>query len=473
MPSVVAQSAAEPPAERVGVPRIRQAWTGDLDDMRKRRVVRVLTVYGPPRYFLDGGTERGITFELFRQFEQQLNERSETGHLNIKVVFIPVSRDMLIPWLVEGRGDIAAAGLTITPERQRIVDFSEPLTKPVSEILVTGPAAPSIDSIEGLAGQEVSVRPSSSYRSSLEALNQRFAGEGRPTIEIQDASPYLEDEDLLEMVNAGLLPWAIVDDYKARSWADVFDELVLREDIVFRKGGRLGYAVRKNSPALLSELNEFAAEHRQGTLMGNIMVNRYLRDFDWAANALAEEDYRRFTEVNDIFRMYGDKYGIDYLLVTAQAYQESQLDHSRKSAAGAVGIMQMLPSTAADPNVGIPDITGLENNIHAGVKYLDFIRDRYFNDPEIDWFNRALFSIASYNAGPARVRPLREKAAEQGFDPNVWFDNVEVIAAQDIGRETVQYVSNIVKYSLAYRSSLAGQVERARKRQEAGLQSEQ
>lgn len=453
-------------------PRLRNAWTGDLDGMIERRVLRVLTVYGPPRYFLDGVDEKGATYEAFRAFEKQLNEQLGTGHVKVHVIFVPVARDRLIPDLVAGLGDIAAAGLTITPERLEAVDFSDPLTKPLKEILVTGPSAPAIGSIDDLAGQAIAVRPSSSYRSSLEALNRRFEAEGRKPVDIQNASPWLEDDDLLEMVSAGLLPWAVVDDYKAESWATVFENLDVRGDIVFREGGRIAYAIRKNSPKLKDALDGFVKTHRQGSLMGNIMINRYVRDFDWAQNALANDDFERFSEVDDIFRKYGEQYGIDYLLATAQGYQESRLDQSRRSPAGAVGIMQLLPSTAADPNVGIPDISSKEDNIHAGVKYLDFIRGRYFSDPAIEEPNNTLFALAAYNAGPARVRKLRTMAEEQGYDPNVWFDNVEIMAAKDIGRETVQYVANIAKYYLAYRQSMAGQLQRGEMREEAGLEAD-
>ena len=156
-------------------------------------------------------------------------------------------------------------------------------------------------------------------------------------------------------------------------------------------------------------------------------------------------------------------------MVAAQGYQESRLDQKARSSAGAIGIMQLLPSTAADKNVGIPDISTAENNIHAGVKYLDFIRNRYFSDPEMDTFNKTMFAFAAYNAGPARVRKLRDKAAQQGYDPNVWFDNVELLAAKEIGRETVQYVANILKYYIAYRLSLQQQLERKQARDEAGI----
>jgi len=132
--------------------------------------------------------------------------------------------------------------------------------------------------------------------------------------------------------------------------------------------------------------------------------------------------------------------------------------------------MQLLPSTAADPNVGIPDITNADANIHAGVRYLDFIRKRYFNDPEMDEMNSTLFALASYNAGPARIAKLRTKAGQQGYNPDIWFDNVEIIAAQEIGRETVQYVANIVKYYVVYRLSIVRYLQREEERQSAGIE---
>ncbi len=438
--------------------------------MVEHRVIRVLTVYGLGRYFLDGPQERGLTYALFKMFEDFVNEKMGTGHLRIHVVFIPVARDQLIPGLISGRGDIAAAGLTITPERDEVIDFTNPASKELSEILVTGPAAPPIATLDDLSGHKIYVRASSSYRASLDALNLRFVQQGLKPIDIEDANELLEDEDILEMVNAGLLEWAVVDDYKAGIWADIFDNLNVRNDLVLRSGGRIGYAIRDNSPQLAGLLNEFLKTHKQGTLQGNMLVNRYLKDLDWAKNALAADDYQRFQDVVGIFSKFGEQYGIDYLMVTAQGYQESRLDQNAKSGAGAVGIMQLLPSTAADSNVGIPDISLAESNIHAGVKYLDFIRKRYFSDPEMDRVNQTLFAFAAYNAGPARIRKLRAMAATQGYDPNVWFDNVEVIAAKEIGRETVQYVANILKYYIAYSLTVQQQLERKQARDNVGIE---
>ncbi|MDX2417077.1 MAG: lytic transglycosylase F [Xanthomonadales bacterium] len=454
---------------RMGIDLFVEPWTGDLDRMAKERVIRVLTVYGLGRYYLEGGQEKGITYEWFKQFEDFVNENLKTKHLRVHVVFIPVARDQLIPALISGRGDIAAAGLTITPEREMLVDFSDPVSKELSELLVTGPSAPPIGTIDDLAGKRIFVRASSSYRASLDAINLQFKERGLDAIVIEDAPEQLEDMDIMEMVAAGMLEWAIVDDYKARLWAGIFEELEVREDLVFRSGGRIASAFRKNSPLLANELNEFVKTHKQGTLQGNMLVNRYLKNFDWTKNALAANDYQRFQDVADIFLKYGDQYGVDYLMVAAQGYQESRLDQNARSGAGAVGIMQLLPSTAADANVGIPDITTAESNIHAGIKYLDFIRTRYFSDPEVDRFNQTLFAFAAYNAGPARIRKLRAMAAERGYDPNVWFDNVEIMAAKDIGRETVQYVANILKYYVAYTMVIKQQLDRQQKRKEVGI----
>lgn len=456
--------------KQMGIDLFVDPWTGDLDRMAKERVIRVLTVYGLGRYYIENAREKGITYEWFKQFEDFVNEKLGTGLLRVHVAFIPVSRDQLIPALISGRGDIAAAGLTITTERDKLIDFSDPTTRELSELLVTGPSAPPIETLDDLAGQRVFVRASSSYRASVDALNLQFQERGLDAIIIEDAPEALEDMDLLEMVNAGMLEWAIVDDYKAHIWAGIFDGLKVRDDLVFRSGGRIAVAFRENSPLLAEALNEFVKTHKQGTLQGNMLINRYLKNFDWTKNALAANDYKRFQDVVDIFLKYGDQYGVDYLMVAAQGYQESRLDQSAKSGAGAIGIMQLLPSTAADANVGIPDITTAEANIHAGIKYLDFIRNRYFSDPETDRFNQTLFAFAAYNAGPARVRKLRRMAAEQGYDPNIWFDNVEVMAAKDIGRETVQYVANILKYYVAYTLTIKTQLNRQQTRKAAGIE---
>ena len=427
----------------------------DFDGMAERRLVRALVVRSRTFYFFDGAVQRGLAYEMLKAFEQFLNDKLNTGTLKISLVFVPVMRDQLLPALTAGYGDVAVANLTITPSRQEQVDFSIPVWRDVSEILVTGPASPAIASLQDLSGKRVHVRASSSYYESLAALNERLQGQGAAPVDIQIADEHIEDEGLLEMVQAGLIPAIVVDSHKAGFWAQIFSDIVLREDIALRTGAKVAWALRKDSPKLKALVNEFLADNREGSLLGNLLFTRYLKETDHLANALKSSEVRKFRATAHLFQRYADQYNFDWLMIMSQAYQESRLDNSLVSDAGAVGIMQLLPSTAADRNVNISDIDDLENNIHAGNKYLRFIRDRYFEDQAMDDLNKTLFSFAAYNAGPARIAQLRKEAAADGLDPNVWFDNVEVLAAQRIGREPVDYVSNIYKYWIAYRLSRA------------------
>ena len=439
--------------ERFGYLQLKQ-WTGDFDGMAERQVLRVLVVHNKMLYFLDQGRLRGVNVDLFNEFEKFINQKLKTGTIKIKVVFLPVQRDQLFTALAEGRGDIAASYLTITGSRKEVVDFSTPLLTGVKEILVTGPNLPVMKSIEDLAGQELHLRKSSSYYQHVVELNETFKKKGLAPIRVVAASEFMEDSDLLEMVNAGLIPMIIVDDHKARFWGQIFEKITLYPDIAVNTGGEIAWAFRKNSPQLAAVVNEFLHTAKKGTLLGNILFKRYLKENKWARNSLSPEEIKKFQVVVDLFKTYSDRYDFDYLMTAALAYQESRLDHNQRSHVGAVGIMQLLPTTAADKNVGIPDINELEKNIHAGHKYLRFLQDRYFNDPQIDTLNRYLFSFAAYNAGPAKVNRLRKEAKENGLDPNIWFQNVEMIAAKRIGRETVQYVSNIYKYYISYKLSL-------------------
>jgi len=461
-----------PSTEAAGIPEdyafLAERWTGDLDGMVERRVLRLLTTADPVLYFVDGAEQGGLVFEAARLLEEELNRKAGSKHVRVHVVVVPMPRDQLLPALVDGRGDLAAANLTITPERQREVDFSRPAAKGIAEIVVTGPDAPALASLEDLSRQRVFVRRSSSYAESLKGLNVRLAAAGKAPVEIVAIDENLEDGDVLDLVQAGVYPITVVDRHMAKLWSQLLPEIVLRDDLVLREGGEIGWAMRKGSPKLKATVDAFLARHGQGTTIGNVLIRRYLGDPSWLRDARRPEDQARFRQTVEVFKKYADRYRFDWLMIMAQAYQESHLDQSKRSPSGAIGIMQIKPSTAADPSVGVPDVTSLENNVHAGVKYLRVMADRYFDDPEVDDRNAMLFALASYNAGPARVAKLRLEARESGLDPNRWFGNVEHVAARRIGRETVQYVANIFKYYLAYQmissraESVAGAREAAR-----------
>ena len=442
---------------------------GDLDTMVERRAIRVLTVYGPGRYFLKDGP-RGTVQEYTDKLQKVVNEAFKTGLLTVQVPVIPVARDQLFPALQAGYGDIVMAGTTVTDNRQVGVDFTNPVSKPLKEVLITGPSAPRLGSLADLSDQTVYLRLSSSYAESVRKLSQTLVEQGQAPIRIEAVDESLEDEDLIEMVDTGLLPWAVVDDYKPQMWREVFTRVTVRDDLVLREGARLAWAIRPDSPQLKTFLDTFLKENREGTLFGNIIRNRYIRDFNWTENAMGATELSRYHKLSALFRKYGTEYGMDPTLLAAQGFQESRLDQSVRSPVGAIGVMQLLPSTAKDKNVAIPNIDELEPNIEAGAKYMAFLKERYFSGPELDELNGSLLALASYNAGPGRIRRLRREAAERGYDHNLWFDNVEVIVAEQVGRETVQYVSNIFKYYLTYRWINTADAERAAARRATGME---
>jgi membrane-bound lytic murein transglycosylase MltF len=425
--------------------------TDDLDGLQQRRIVRALVTHSKTFYFLDGGRERGMVAEGLQQLERYLNTRLELTRpqQQIHVVAVPVARDQLIPWLLEGRGDIAAANLTITPAREAQVDFTRPFYDDVSEILVTARDVPAPQSIDDLSGQEIFVRPSSSYYENLEALNLSLAQRGLAPVQLVAADEHLEDEDLLEMINAGLVPRIVMDDYSARLWVKVFPEVRTHPELAIATRGRIAWAIRKDSPQLAAALDGFVRKNKVGSAAYNDAYQRYFKSTRWVKGATSSKELAKFDRTISAFRKYGERYGFDHLLLAAQAYQESGLDQGKVSPSGAIGIMQVMPETGAAMHVG--DIQQLDANIHAGTKYLRQLVDVHFADSDIDALNRTLFAFAGYNAGPTRINRLRSEAARKGLDPDKWFNNVERIAARRIGRETVQYVANIYKYFIAYK----------------------
>lgn len=421
-------------------------FTGDLDGMLERKTLRVATTFSRTQFFFDGPQPRGSVYDIVVMFVDELNQ-GRSALEKVYPVFVPVARDQLLPALLDGRADLAAAQLTVTEERQGLVDFSNALARGISEIVVTGPGAPPLESLDDLAGQSVHLRRSSSYFESLSTLSDALQQRGLEPIQIVEVDELLEPEDILELVAGGVYPITVVSDYLALLWAELLDGLVAREDLVVATDRRIAWALRKDSPQLAKAVNAFVAKHKQGSLMGNILIKRYYQDNKWIRNPVAGEGRKRYEAAAEYFQRYASQYDIDWLLTLAQGYQESRLDQSVKSTTGAVGIMQIKPSTAADPNVGIDDVHSAENNVHAGIKYLEFLHSRYFSDADIDPFQQVLFSLAAYNAGPARVGQYRRQAAEKGLDPDRWVLNVEQVS----NPETATYVRNILKYYVSYR----------------------
>lgn len=433
-----------------GTRRALEPWTGDLPDMTERRVVRLLTVHEPMFFGFDGRRQSGLIAEAAVALEEFLNQRLERNQLKVVVLVQPVTRDLLIPFLEEGRGDIAAAGLTITPERLERVDFANPTATGISEIVVTGPgtevAVP--NRVEDMGSLELHVRPSSSYWESLQVLDQDLREQNLEPLNLVAVDEVLDAEDLLEQVSVGNSPATVVDAYQAEFWSKIYPDLLLHPNLAVRTDGEIGWAIRKASPVLKEAVNDFLRQYRPGTLSGNILLNRYTQDTARVQRVRRAENANALTRLRGSFEKHAATHGLDWVLLMAQAFQESRLGADTENSHGAVGIMQIKPTSAAE--AGVDDISTDDSNIEAGAAYLQYLIDNYFDDPDLDARMRQIFAIAGYNAGPTRIRNLRRKTAAAGLDPNKWFNNVEVLVAREVGRETVRYVSNIMKYYVTF-----------------------
>jgi membrane-bound lytic murein transglycosylase MltF len=438
-------------AEDVLIAAMLSPWTGDLDGMVKRGFVRMGVAQEPVAFVYDGMRQRGISVEYAREFEKHLRQSLGPSAQTLTVALVPLSRDQMFDALVSGGVDFLAANLTITAARSARAAFANPTLRGVRELVVTGPAAPRVSTLDNLADVGVYVRRSSSYYEHLVALNAKRTKEGKGAIRIVEADDRLEDYDLVELANVGVIPAVILDSHKAELYSQIFKNLKVHDELAVNEGGEIAWAVRKDSPKLLGEINAFVEKARKGTELGNTLYRRWYADPTQVLNAIAPGEDARFVETIGFISRHAAKYDFDPMLIAAQGYQESRLDQSKRSPAGAIGIMQLMPATASDPNVGIPEIEVAERNIEAGVKYLRHLRSEYFGDPAISPFDQTCFAFAAYNAGPGNIRKARARAATMGLDANVWFGNVEVAAGRTISREPVVYVRNILKYYTSYR----------------------
>jgi len=441
-------------------------WTGDFDRMLERRMIRALVPYSRSLYFNDKGRERGITVENVRDFERWINKKyaKKLGKRPLTVYIIPTTRDKLLPEVVQGMGDIAIGNLTVTEERMKTVDFASPADLPgVKELVITGPKSPVIASTDDLAGKTVHVRKASSYYESLDALNGRFKKEGKPAAKLVLVPDALEDEDMMEMLNAGLLEIIVVDDWKAKMWAQILPGIKVNEQVAVREGGKIGWAIRKGSPKLETEVLDFYMNYLKKQGVVAYRLKQSMARVKQIKNPTGTSEWKRFEETLALFEKYGQQYNFDPLMLAAQGYQESQLNQNAKSPVGAIGVMQVMPATGKELKVG--DIRVTESNIHAGVKYMDHLMTKYFPDANFTGNDRTLFAFASYNCGPGNVAKMRKEATKRGLDPDKWFNNVEIVTAQKIGMETTTYVRNIFKYYVSYKLQLDA-VEATRKARE-------
>lgn len=380
---------------------------GDLDVIRKRKVLRVLTRNNAATYFLYRGRQMGFEFELAQAFARSIGCRLQ--------IIVPPKADQLIPWLLEGKGDLIAAGMTVTEPRKRRVAFSRPYNH-VSELVVVRNDDRSILGVEDLAGRHVAVRPSSSYYSTLVGL-QGFVDVG-----ILEVPEEMETEQIIGLVADGRYEVTVAD-------SDILDiELTYRETVraVFPldEPRAQAWGVRPEDAGLLEEVNRFLERNYRGTFF-NVLKDKYFTNRRRVARVVQSRPARqgKISPYDDLFRKYGRETEIDWRLLVAQAYQESRFEPAAVSWAGAVGIMQIMPRTADEMGLSEDDLTDPETGIRIGSAYLRRLMDQF--EPDLRFSERLRFALASYNAGRGHIQDGRRIAQEIGLDPDVWFGNVE------------------------------------------------
>jgi membrane-bound lytic murein transglycosylase MltF len=369
--------------------RITTPYFGEPLTDSESRSIYVLTVYNKTNFFIDAkGRYRGFEYDILKGYEEFINRGRKKASERYYLVFIPMRF-----------------------ERAKTVDFAEPYLPNVNEIVITSRDGPAIDSIDDLAGRSLYVLAGSSYVEHLDALNDRFVSEGKKPMAIIEAKADFDHADILELVNSGVVELTVADEHIAKVWRSIFPNIVLKSDVVVSNGGSIAWAVRKNIPEFMASVNSYVKKIKKGTLKGNIAFDSYYKSRRWVRNPLDPDELSKLDTVVKYMKQYGERYSWDWIAVAAQAYQESALVHSKVSPAGAIGIMQVLPSTASQRPIYIKDISSVENNIHAGVKYLNFIREHYFSDPAISVVDRVDFSWAAYNAGPTRIQKVQQCGA--------------------------------------------------------------
>jgi membrane-bound lytic murein transglycosylase F len=378
-------------------------FTADLDGILKRGELRVITRNNGVSYFLERGEPRGFDYELAAMLAKSLKVRL--------AMVVPPAHDQMVPWLLEGRGDLIAASFTVSPDRARMVDFSRPYLT-VQEMVVQRTGEPRLKSLSDLKGRRISVRPASSYAATLARLQSQGGFTVVPVAED------VETEDLIDAVANGTADLTIADSHILQ------EQLTWRTNVVGAfalepQTKDLAFAVRVGNPKLLAAVNDFLKRAVKG-LEFNLSFRRTF-ETPQGGPALDAGVKNAVSQYDPIFQKFAPRYGFDWRLTAAQAYQESRFDPRAKSREGAVGLLQILPRTAK--SLGFTKLTDPEECTHAGIAYLAALMGQL--EPDLALQQRVRFALAAYNVGLGHLTDARRLADEHGLDKNRWFGNVE------------------------------------------------
>lgn len=414
-----------------------------LNRIIKEKYYRVLTTQNIFDYFIYQGESKGLQYEKVKNFTKFLNEKYIKSEKELKIVFelIPTEYDQLIPMLLDGKGDIIAADLTITESRKMQVAFSDPF-QTVDEVIITRKEL----SDQDWRGKTFHVRKSSSYYESLKTHTNE--------VEISVVDENIHTENIIELISLGKYDYTIVDSHLAQYAVKSFPGLEILNERPFAINQKIAWAVRKENKNLLNEINTYLPNIKKGSLLGNMFSQKYFSNIGKIQSEEFNLRTKTLSKYDELIKKYSKKYKIDWRLAASLCYQESRFNQNIVNKWGAIGLFQIKQMTANEPYINITEITGIENaenNIHAGIKYLTWIKERYFDsNPKMDQQARFRMAIAAYNAGPARVLQAIKKAQEWGYNPEKWFRGVELAMLKMGYPEPVNYVSEINKRYLSY-----------------------
>jgi membrane-bound lytic murein transglycosylase MltF len=420
-------------------------YTDDLPKLRERGVIRVLTTYSRTNFYLERGEIDGFEYRLLTRFERWLNKNRPKGTPPIKLVYIPMPFEDVLPALDRGDGDLAAAFLTVTPARSARVAFSRPYLTGLREVVVTRSGVLHGSGIEALSGLTITLVSGTSFEDTVERVNRSLLGRGLDPAIVRTVGQGVDQEDLLTLVGDGSVEATVSDLPIAKLWQKIVPGLDVHEGWALSEGNEISFAARPDNPELLGAVDAFL-----GTvpLKEIATVGRVYAEKVHKAETERRTNAKQFEHLLDIVKKESAAAGMDWRLVAAQVQKESGFNPRAQSQAGAQGLMQLMPATARE--VGVTDPFDPTQNVRGGIKYMLQMRDTHFREGGVTEMERWRFLFAGYNGGPTRINRLREKASASGLDPDIYFNHVERLVIKQRLAETYFYVRQIEAFYLAY-----------------------
>lgn len=387
----------------------KQNFIGDMKQIKKRGFIRVLTRNNPVCYFIHRGAPMGFEYEFISLF-------AKANNLQV-VAIVPPEWKNLTEWLENGKGDIIAAGMSLTEKRKKLnnITFSTPYNQVNPMLVCRKKDAINLQSTQDLNGRTIVVRKNSSYREILENLQEKGI-----KLKIKSIPETMETYEIISAVEQGIYDLTIADDLFVKT-SPVKNKIATPFSI--GKTSSYVWAVRKNNSQLLNAVNSFIKKEYKN-ISYNVLLKRYFKSHSTQQKFNTSVAYLKKSKISDfdhIIKKYSKIYDLPWCLIAAQIFQESRFNPHAKSWSGAKGLLQLMDQTANEMNC--LNIYDPEQNIQAGVKYLKYLYER--QPDKITKKNRICFALASYNGGFGHLQDARKLAKQLNFNNNIWFDNVE------------------------------------------------